>query len=289
MASQTLTQYNRLNNNQTDFSYMIFEFIIFLSIGAAAGLLAGMFGVGGGALIVPSLIFTLNYFNLGDPWVNHIAIATSLATIIGTSLSSSYIHNKNHNIQWPILKKMVLGCIIGTLGGSYMTPYIPGSWLKWVFIIFLIYVSIKFILQIDKKTKNPVSKTIPFNNQIFIFAGTLIGIFAALVGVGGGVLVVPFLQRCGIDMRKAIGTSAAFTVPVAIGGTIGYIIAGWNNPQLPQYCLGFIYLPAAFVIMLASIPMAKVGVQIAQKLSINKLIRFFGIFLLLLAIKLIIS
>uniref|UniRef100_UPI00117A2F79 sulfite exporter TauE/SafE family protein n=2 Tax=Gilliamella TaxID=1193503 RepID=UPI00117A2F79 len=87
---------------------MILEFIIFLSIGAVAGLLAGMFGVGGGALIVPSLIFTLNYFNLGNAWVNHIAIATSLATIIGTSLSSSYIYNKNNNIQWNILRKMVL-------------------------------------------------------------------------------------------------------------------------------------------------------------------------------------
>ncbi|MWN32757.1 MULTISPECIES: sulfite exporter TauE/SafE family protein [unclassified Gilliamella] len=268
---------------------MIFEFLIFLCIGAAAGLLAGMFGVGGGALIVPALIFTLSYFNLGEAWINHIAIATSLATIIGTSLSSSYIHNKNHNIQWPILKKMVLGCIIGTLCGSYMTPYIPGNWLKWIFILFLIYVSVKFILQIDKKQENQFSKDISFNNYIFVFAGTVIGIFSALVGVGGGVLVIPFLKRCGVDMRKAIGTSAAFTLPVAIGGTIGYIIAGWNNSQLPQYCLGFVYLPAALVIMLASIPMAKVGVQIAQKLSIKKLIRFFGLFLLLLAIKLTIS
>ncbi|MWP62558.1 sulfite exporter TauE/SafE family protein [Gilliamella sp. Pas-s25] len=268
---------------------MIFEFVIFLSIGAAAGLLAGMFGVGGGALIVPSLIFTFNYFKQGDPWVNHIAIATSLATIIGTSLSSSYIYNKNNNIQWDILKRMILGCIIGTLGGSYITPYIPGNWLKWIFIIFLIYVSFKFILQTERNSKNQVSKTVSLSNTIFVFAGIFIGTFSALVGVGGGVLVVPFLQRCGIDMRKAIGTSAAFTVPVAIGGAIGYIIAGWNNPQLPNYCLGFIYLPAALVIMLASIPMAKVGVQIAQKLSIKKLIRFFGLFLLLLAIKLIMS
>ncbi|WP_141671970.1 sulfite exporter TauE/SafE family protein, partial [Gilliamella sp. Fer4-1] len=133
---------------------MILEFIIFLSIGAVAGLLAGMFGVGGGALIVPSLIFTLNYFNLGNAWVSHIAIATSLATIIGTSLSSSYIYNKNNNIQWNILRKMVLGCIIGTLGGSYMTPYIPGGWLKWIFIIFLIYVSGQFTLQASKVSQN---------------------------------------------------------------------------------------------------------------------------------------
>ncbi|OCG36177.1 sulfite exporter TauE/SafE family protein [Gilliamella sp. Gris1-4] len=268
---------------------MIFEFIIFLLIGAVAGLLAGMFGVGGGALIVPSLIFTLNYFNIGDPWVNHIAIATSLATIIGTSLSSSYIHNKNKNIQWNILKKMVLGCMIGTLSGSYITPYIPGFWLKWIFIVFLIYVSSKFILQTNKVSNNQIDKNLSLNNSIFVFAGILIGLFAALVGVGGGILVVPFLQRCGVDIRKAIGTSAAFTVPVAIGGSIGYIVAGWNNPQLPNYCLGFIYLPAALVIMLTSIPMAKVGVQLAQKLSIKKLIKFFGIFLLLLATKLIIS
>lgn len=105
----------------------------------------------------------------------------------------------------------------------------------------------------------------------------------------GGVLVVPFLKKCGVDIRKAIGTSAAFTLPVALGGTIGYIIAGWNIEELPEYSLGFVYLPAVISIMITSIPMAKMGVQIAQRLSINKLIKYFGIFLLLIAIKLIIS
>ncbi|OTP97326.1 hypothetical protein B5S43_10450 [Gilliamella apicola] len=268
---------------------MIFEFVIFLIIGAAAGLLAGMFGVGGGALIVPALIFTLNYFNLGNHWTHHIAIASSLATIIGTSLSSSWTQNKNKNIEWSILKKMVIGCIIGTIAGSYMTPYIPGIWLKWLFIFFLIYVGSKFIFKTNKVIQNQISEVTSLGNSIFIAVGTLIGVFAALVGVGGGVLVVPFLKKCGVDMRKAIGTSAAFTLPVAFGGTIGYIIAGWNIQELPEYSLGFIYLPAVFSIMLTSIPMAKVGVQISQKLPVNKLITYFGIFLLMLAVKLIVS
>lgn len=268
---------------------MIFEFIIFLCIGAAAGLLAGLFGVGGGALIVPALIFTLDLFNLGNQWINHIAIASSLATIIGTSLSSSWDQNKNQNIEWSILKKMVLGCIIGTIGGSYIAPYIPGIWLRWLFIIFLIYIGSKFILKTSKVAQNQTAKVASLDNSIFVFVGALIGVFAALVGVGGGVLVVPFLKKCGIDMRKAIGTSAAFTLPVALGGTIGYIIAGANIPDLPQYSLGFVYLPAVGSIMLTSIPMAKLGVHIAQKLSINKLIKFFGIFLLLLALKLLVS
>jgi len=137
--------------------------------------------------------------------------------------------------------------------------------------------------------QNQKSKVTSLGDSIFIAVGTLIGTFAALVGVGGGVLVVPFLKKCGIDMRKAIGTSAAFTLPVALGGTIGYIIAGWNIQELPEYSLGFIYLPAVFSIMLTSMPMAKVGVQIAQKLPVNKLITYFGIFLLLLAVKLIVS
>ena len=268
---------------------MIFEFVIFLTIGAAAGLLAGMFGVGGGALIVPALIFTLDHFNLGNHWTHHIAIASSLATIIGTSLSSSWIQNKNKNIEWSILKKMVLGCIIGTIGGSYIAPYIPGIWLKWLFIVFLIYVGCKFIFKTNKVMQNQKSKVNSLGDSIFIAVGTLIGTFAALVGVGGGVLVVPFLKKCGIDMRKAIGTSAAFTLPVALGGTIGYIIAGWNIQELPEYSLGFIYLPAVFSIMLTSMPMAKVGVQISQKLPVNKLITYFGIFLLMLAVKLIVS
>ncbi len=264
---------------------MIVEFIILLSVGAFAGLLAGIFGIGGGALIVPALIMILDHFGHGGQWINHIAVASSLATIIGTSLSSSWVHNKNHNIEWSILRKMVLGCIIGTIGGSYMTPYIPGVWLKWIFIAFLIYTGSKFILKTESVTKNTTS----LHNVVYIIIGGLIGIFAALVGVGGGVLVVPFLKKCGVDIRKAIGTSAAFTLPVALGGTIGYIIAGWNIKALPQYSLGFIYLPAVISIMLASIPMAKVGVQIAQRLTINKLINYFGTFLLLIAVKLIIS
>ena len=268
---------------------MIVEFLIFLSIGAFAGLLAGMFGVGGGALIVPALIMVLDFFGHGGQWINHIAVASSLATIIGTSLSSSWVQNKNHNIEWSILKKMLLGCIIGTIGGSYMTPYIPGVWLKWVFIVFLIYTGSKFILKTGKVTKNEKVQAVSLHNAVYVSIGGLIGVFAALVGVGGGVLVVPFLKKCGVDMRKAIGTSAAFTLPVALGGTIGYIIAGWDNKALPEYSLGFVYLPAVLSIMLASMPMAKVGVQIAQRLSINKLIKYFGTFLLLIAIKLIFS
>lgn len=268
---------------------MILEFSILLFVGACAGLLAGMFGVGGGALIVPALIFTLDHFNIGRPWITHIAIASSLATIIGTSLSSSWSHNKNHNVEWNILKRMVIGCIIGTIGGSYMTPYIPGIWLKWIFTLFLVYTGSKFILKTNNVTKKQTITTTSLPNSIYIFVGGIIGIFAALVGVGGGILVVPFLKKCGVDMRKAIGTSAAFTLPVAIGGTIGYIISGWNIKELPEYSFGFIYLPAVAAIMLASIPMAKVGVLIGQKLSLNKLIKFFGGFLLLIAIKLIIS
>lgn len=268
---------------------MLVEFVIFICIGAFAGLLAGMFGIGGGALIVPALIFTLDHFNFGNNWINHIAVASSLATIIGTSLSSSWLQNKNHNIQWPVLKKMVLGCIVGTIIGSYMTPYIPGIYLRWIFIAFLFYIGGKFIFKTSKVNHNQTTQTMSTGNSVFVLVGAFIGVFAALVGVGGGVLVVPFLKKCGIDMRKAIGTSAAFTLPVAIGGTIGYIIAGWNIAELPQYSLGFVYLPAVFSIMLASIPMAKVGVQIAQKLSINKLIKYFGIFLFLLALKLLVS
>lgn len=170
-----------------------------------------------------------------------------------------------------------------------MTPYIPGVWLKWIFIVFLIYTGSKFILKTGKVTKNENVQAVSLHNMVYVSIGGLIGVFAALVGVGGGVLVVPFLKKCGVDMRKAIGTSAAFTLPVALGGTIGYIIAGWDIKALPEYSLGFVYLPAVLSIMLASMPMAKVGVQIAQRLSINKLIKYFGTFLLLIAIKLIFS
>lgn len=184
---------------------------------------------------------------------------------------------------------MVLGCIIGTIGGSYLTPYIPGMWLRMIFVIFLTYIGLKFIFKTRNVANNQTNEVALLGNHIYVIVGALIGIFAALVGIGGGILVVPFLKKCGVNMRKAIGTSAAFTLPVAIGGTIGYIVAGWNIADLPPYSLGFVYLPAVIAIMLASIPMAKVGVQLGEKLSIDKLIKFFGVFLLLIAVKLLLS
>ncbi|MDF7668075.1 sulfite exporter TauE/SafE family protein [Orbaceae bacterium ESL0727] len=261
------------------------EILLLLGIGIFAGLLAGMFGIGGGALIVPALIFTLDSFNIGGHWITHIAIASSLATIIGTSFSSSWQHNKNHNIEWGILKQMVVGCIIGTIGGSYLASYIPGNWLKIFFTLFLIYTGLKFIFKTAAVEAAPKeAKLLPY--YVYVLVGTGIGIFAALVGVGGGIFVVLFLQQCGVNMRKAIGTSAAFTLPVALSGTIGYIIAGWNVTGLPDYSLGFVYLPAVIAIMVSSIPMAKVGVQLAQKLPLDKLVKLFGIFLLLVAVNL---
>ncbi|MDF7670182.1 sulfite exporter TauE/SafE family protein [Orbaceae bacterium ESL0721] len=265
---------------------MITEFMLFLCIGIGSGLLAGMFGIGGGTLIMPALIFTLDHFGLGGKWLPHIAIASSLATIIGTSISATWNHNKNHNVDWGILKRMVVGCIIGTFGGSYLAIYIPGDILKIIFALFLIYTGLKFIFKTARVEQQPKEvRSLP--SAIYLFVGAFIGLFAALVGVGGGILVVPFLSQCGINMRKAIGTSAAFTLPVALGGTIGYIIAGWNNPDLPPYSFGFIYLPAVIAIMLASIPVAKIGVQLAQKLPLERLIKLFGLFLLLIAFKLI--
>lgn len=264
---------------------MVYEFIIFLCIGMCAGLLAGMFGIGGGGLIVPALIFTFRHFDASGEWITHIAIATSLATIMGTSLSSTWYHNKNKNVEWGILKKMVLGCIIGTIAGAEVATYISGVWLKWIFIVFLVYTSAKYIFK-QTTTANDNQNSIAPSSLLCIAAGAGIGVFASLVGVGGGVLVVPFLKKCGLHIRRAIGTSAAFTLPVAFGGTVGYIISGWNITGLPDNCIGFIYWPAAIAIVVTSMPMAKVGVSLAQKLSVNKLIKLFGLFLLAIAIKL---
>ena len=254
---------------------MFEEIIIFAAVGVLAGLLAGMFGIGGGLIIVPVLIATFVSLEFSSEVIIHLAIGSSISCIIFTSLSSSNAHRKKRSIDFNQFKFVSIGIIIGAFFGALFAGQIAGMILKISIATFLILVGLQTLFDISLTNKN-FGVTKPKS----IFAGTSIGFLSSVLGIGGGTFSVPYFQATGLDLRTAVGTSAACGVPIAIFGTLGYIIAGLNVSSLPNLSLGYIYLPALVGVSITSIFSAKYGADIAHYLSqdtLRKLMAFWFI------------
>lgn len=252
----------------------------FVALGGIVGFLAGLFGIGGGGIMVP--ILTSLFVALGFPaqHIVHAALATSMAAIILTSLSSLRAHHKHDAVLWPVVWRIAPGILIGTFGIAYISSYIPSLPLAIFFVIFMVYVSLRMFLNI----KPEPSRELP--NSFWMSAtGAGIGGISALVAIGGGSLTVPFLTWCNVNIQKAIGTSAAVGFPISVAGTIGYMVGGYQVQGLPEYSLGYIYLPAVIAISLVSIATAPIGAKLAHKLPVGLLKKLFAGLLLLLCIK----
>ncbi|MDL2274923.1 sulfite exporter TauE/SafE family protein [Desulfosarcina sp. OttesenSCG-928-G10] len=253
---------------------------MYLLVGAVAGILAGLLGIGGGLVIVPMLIFCFAGERLPDAMIMHLALGTSLASIMFTSVSSFWAHHKRGAVHWDVVKKIVIGIFTGTFIGSCIAAQLSTRFLKGFFVVFLYYVAIQMLA--NKKPK--ASRHIPGYPAMF-GVGNVIGAVSSLVGIGGGTLSVPFMVWCNMPVHHAIGTSAAIGFPIAIAGTIGYICNGLAVPDLPARCLGYIYLPALLGIVLASVLTAPLGVWLAHRLPVNGLKRVFAVLLLIVGSK----
>lgn len=261
------------------------ELLAYLLIGMLAGLFAGLFGIGGGIIIVPALIFVLTTFQISDVFIPHQAIATSLATIIGTSAAATAAHHKRGAVHWKIVKVLMPGILFGTWLGASAASWLSDWGLIHLFSVFLIIVAWQLFRQPTIMTQQ---HSFPKTN-IIITVGAVIGAVSAVIGIGGGTLTVPFLVRHQINIRNAIATSSACGIPIAIAGSISFIIHGWQQPGLPPQNLGFIYWPAAVAIMITSIPMATVGTHLAHRIAVTTLKRWFSIVLVLVALKLLLQ
>ena len=261
-------------------SEMIIILLEYCAIGAVAGVLAGLLGIGGGLVIVPVLIYTLTLQRVDHEMVMHIALATSMASIIFTSISSFMSHHRRGAVRWDIVKKITPGILIGTFLGSCVASAMPTWWLKAVFVVFLYTMT----WQMLAKKKPKASRELPGITGISAMGG-LIGVVSSLVGIGGGSLSVPFMLWCNVIVHHAIGTSAAIGLPIAVAGTVGYIWNGWQLPNLPQYSLGYVYLPACLGIAAFSMLTAPLGVRLAHRLPVDTLKRVFAVLLLVLATK----
>jgi len=256
------------------------EFLLYLVLGACAGVLAGLFGVGGGIIIVPVLVysFTLQGF---DPLVlTHLAVGTSLATIIFTSINAVREHHRIGAVRWKIFAWLTVGILIGAGFGALTAKAIAGPHLQKIIGVFAVLVSLQLLMEFKPKP----SRGVPGKAGLTV-AGTFLGWASAIFGIGGGSLTVPFLVWRSVPMQQAVATSSACGLPIALASALSFMILGWHDPLLPAHSLGFIYLPALLGIALTSMFFARFGARLAHKLSPRLLKRLFAALLMCVGIS----
>lgn len=251
---------------------------VYLLLGAIVGFFAGLLGIGGGLIMVPVLTFIFGTQHFPPDRILHLALGTTMAAIIFTSVSSLRTHHAHGAVNWQIVKYITPGIIIGTLGGATLASALSSQVLSIIFVVFIYYAATQMLLRTTPKP----SRTLPGRLGMF-GAGSVIGAISSFVAIGGGLLTVPFLSICNVRLQHAIGTAAAVGFPIAVTGAIGYIANGMAQPQpLPEYSLGYVYLPALGWIVLASTLTAPLGAKtthIVQSATLKKI--FVGLLYLL--------
>jgi uncharacterized membrane protein YfcA len=255
-------------------------FLVYLVCGAVAGILAGLLGVGGGLVIVPMLVFVFPWQGVPGELIQIMALGTSLASIAVTSIASFRAHDKRGAVRWDIWRAITPGILIGTFGGGFLAATLPMASLRGFFVCFVYYVSIQMFLDFKPKASRHLPGTFGMNS-----VGAVIGVVSSLVGIGGGSLSVPFMTYCNVPMHTAVGTSAAIGFPIAVAGTLSFIWNGLSAPNLPPYSLGYISLTALAGLVVASYLTAPLGAKLSHSLPVNKLKRFFAVFLFCIATR----
>ncbi len=254
---------------------------IYALIGVFAGLMAGILGIGGGLIVVPGLLFVFQQTQLiPNEILMHAAAGSSLAAMIITSLASLKAHAKMGDILWGVYNKLWPGIIIGTCAGALAAQWISTYWLKLFFAIFLLGVAIKMIT--DVKVTHPEKFPANWINRLVSF---LIGFKSGLLGVGGGILIIPYLTYCGVAIRKIAAVSNLCTLTVALVGTVVFILTGYYATQDISYATGYVYWPAVILVAIFSSITAPVGARLSYTLPIQQLRYGFIVILILTALK----
>lgn len=259
---------------------MLELFLYSLLLGTAAGFLSGLFGLGGGVIIVPVLsgLFASHHFS--PDIVMIMAVATSLATIVPTSLSAIISHHRLNNILWEKVYRLAPSILLGAVMGAMMAYYIEGDLLRKVFIGYLLYVGFRMAKDSGSSVKK--NKSTRLSDSI---VGMGIGGLSSLLGIGGGSLTVPYLVSQQVAIKNAVAISSTCGLPIAISGAFVYTIVGWNNSMLPEWSVGYIYLPSLLGIILCSTLTAPVGAKLTTRLPAKQIKRYFSIVIFLIAIK----
>jgi uncharacterized membrane protein YfcA len=249
-----------------------------LVLGAFTGFAAGLLGIGGGMLMVPFMTMMLERIGFPADQVVKVAIATSLTTIVFTSMASVRAHHRRGAVRWDAVRSLAPGILVGSLIGAQIAGAIPGKALGLCFGLFLGFSAIKMI----RGAPPAATGALPGAGGMFA-AGSGIGLLSAVLGAGGGFITVPFLVRRNVTMQQAVASSAACGFPIALAGTLGYIWAG-RHLELPSGTIGYLYLPALAIISLASVITAPIGAKVAHSMPTASLKRVFAGLLLALAV-----
>ncbi|MBI2381730.1 MAG: sulfite exporter TauE/SafE family protein [Gammaproteobacteria bacterium] len=248
--------------------------------GACSGVMAGLLGVGGGLIIVPALVAILPALGVPAEHLMHAAVASSLATILLTSLSSVRAHHGHGAVLWPVFWRLAPGIALGAALGAQLADALPSAGLKQVFGVFALVVAAQMALGLQAKARHALPGTLATT-----VIGLLMGGISGIVGIGGGSLVVPFLSGCSVPMPKAVGTSSACGLPIAAGGAAGAVLAGWSAQGMPAGSLGYVYAPALVVVGLVSVLTAPLGARWSHRLPVTVLKKVFAGFLALVGAK----
>lgn len=252
----------------------------YLVLGSVVGYLAGLLGLGGGAVTVPILVMIFTAQGFPHEHVLHLSLGTALACIVFTSASSLRAHHAHGAVNWQIFRRFAPGIALGTLLGSLVAGTFPTRTLTVIFVVFVFYAATEILL--DRKTH--AHRQLPGSVGLTA-VGLSIGAASSLVAAGGAFLTIPFMTWCNVRMHEAIGTSAALGFSIAIPGAIGYMVTGWHASPLPPGALGFVYLPALACFVIGSVFSAPLGAKMAHRLPVRKLRKIFAFVLYALGVK----
>jgi uncharacterized protein len=244
-------------------------------LGCVAGFAAGLLGIGGGMLLVPFLTALLTLQGLPFELVVHAAIATSMASILFTSMSSVLAHHQKRAVRWDLVIRFSPGIVVGgLLAGGAVFAALKTGWLALFFAIFVGYSAVQMLINRKPKPSRQMPGAVGTSA-----AGAGIGFLSGLVGAGGGFVSVPFMLWCNVALHQAVATSAALGFPIALANTVGYVWSGWSVQDLPDGMFGYIYWPALLVLVAFSVVTAPIGAKVAHKLPVNTLKRVFAFLL----------
>ncbi len=250
-----------------------------LATGCAAGVMAGLFGIGGGIVIVPVLEFTLGMLGV-DPAIRmHVAVATSLATIIPTSISSARAHNRRAAVDFDVVKRWSLFVLIGAMAGAWIAAQVHSRVLAMIFATLALLIAVKMIVLPESRN---LTEDIP-RGPLVVTIPTAIGCLSSMMGIGGGTFSVMTLTLFNQPIHRAVGTAALLGLVISLPGTIGFIVTGWNDVRLPPGSLGYVNMLGFALIAPATVLTAPIGAKIAHSFSEKKLSMLFGLFLVLAA------
>lgn len=254
--------------------------IIYLLMGLFVGFFAGLLGIGGGLILVTLMVYLFTVQGFPADRLLHLALGTSIASIIFTSISSLRAHHKHGAVRWDILRMAVPGLIVGTLFGTFVADQMKSKYLAIFFVIFVYYSAVQMFANVKPKP----TRQLPGRFGMTVVA-IIVGIVSSLVGVGGGVMTIPLMSLCNVPMRQTIGTSAALGLPIAIAGTVGFIVTGLGKDHLPPLSVGYVYLPALIGIVIGTFVTVPWGAKAAHTLPVSTLKKIFAVILFILATK----